>query len=361
MIRRLFLKLLGTLFLGGSSLRAKEAAVKVKSINDYEGFPTRIAFGSCAKQYKPQPILKRVVEKQPDFFIYLGDNIYADTYDMDVMRNKYQQLADKPEFQSLREHVTVLSTWDDHDYGANDSGKEYPKKAESRDIFLDFWHVPAGSPRRKHPGIYGVHEFEQDGKRLQIIILDTRYHRDPLKRRDKNQPADSPWKNDYQPDPNPEKSFLGTEQWEWLEQQFKKPADLRIVCSSIQFAHEYNGWESWTNFPAEQQRMLDFIHTTQANGVIFISGDVHWAEFSKREPENGYPIYDVTASGLTEDWPNVEPNKYRVGEVYRENHFGLIDIDWGADPPSVTLQIVGLEGAIERSHSVPLESLIFSN
>lgn len=361
MIRRLFLKLLGAMFAGGAALDAKQSPTKVKSIDDYHEFPTRIAFGSCAKQYKPQPILKRVVEKQPDLFIYLGDNIYADTYDMEVMRKKYQQLAEKEEFQSLREQVTVLSTWDDHDYGANDSGKEYPKKAESREMFFDFWHVPADSPRRKQPGIFGSHEFERNGKRLQIIILDTRYNRDPLKHRDKNQPADSDWKNDYQPDPNPEKSFLGNEQWQWLEEQFKQPADLRIVCSSIQFAHEYNGWESWTNLPAEQQRMFDLIRKTEANGVVFISGDVHWAEISRREPEDGYHIYDVTASGLTEDWPNVEPNKHRVGEVYRENHFGMIDIDWATEKPGITLQIVGLDGEIKRSHRVPIDSLTYSS
>ncbi|MDG2388751.1 MAG: alkaline phosphatase D family protein [Planctomycetaceae bacterium] len=332
----------------------------VKSINDFDGLPSRIAFGSCSKQFKPQPILNEVVDKKPDLFIYLGDNIYADTYDMKVLRDKYQELGSKPEFQALREKVTVLSVWDDHDYGANDAGNEYPKKVESREIFFDFWQVPKNSPRRTHPGIYGSHEFAANGKRLQIILLDTRYFRDSLKRRDKNQSADLSWKNDYQPDPDPQKTLLGAEQWKWLEQEFRKPADLRIVCSSIQFGHSYNGWESWTNLPNEQQRMFDLIKSTKANGVVFISGDVHWAEINKRQPKGHYPIYDITASGLTEEWHNVEPSTFRVGEAYRDNHFGMFEIDWMANKPSVTFNIIGLDGTIKRQHATTLDALTFT-
>ncbi|MEZ6105653.1 MAG: hypothetical protein R3B96_05925 [Pirellulaceae bacterium] len=76
--------------------------------------------------------------------------------------------------------------------------------------------------------------------------------------------------------------------------------------------------------------------------MLFISGDVHWGEISRREPwgERGYPLFDVTASGLTESWPSVEPNQYRVGEVVRDNHFGRILIDWEKDDPSISLQIL---------------------
>src|SRR5262245_32714787 len=57
-----------------------------------EAILSRIAFGSCAKQDKPQPIWNAVVELNPQLFVFLGDNIYADTLDMDVMRAKYALL-----------------------------------------------------------------------------------------------------------------------------------------------------------------------------------------------------------------------------------------------------------------------------
>ena len=158
---------------------------KVLGVADIKSIPTRIAFGSCSKETKPQPVLNQVVNNKPDLFIYLGDNIYGDTKDMNVLKAKYAKLAAKKEFQNLRSSVPVLSVWDDHDYGWNDAGKEYEFKEESKAIFMDFWKVPHGSPRRKHNGIYGSHKFTGNGKTLQIIMLDTRTFRDPLMKNSK--------------------------------------------------------------------------------------------------------------------------------------------------------------------------------
>lgn len=47
----------------------------------------KIAFGSCGKQTHPLPIFYEVVKQNPNVFIFLGDNIYGDTHDMDVLKN----------------------------------------------------------------------------------------------------------------------------------------------------------------------------------------------------------------------------------------------------------------------------------
>ncbi len=75
-------------------------------------------------------------------------------------------------------------------------------------------------------------------------------------------------KNDYVPCRDTSKSFLGEAQWNWLEEILKTPADLRILVSSIQFSHEYNGWESWTNLPSQQQKMMDLIKKTKAENLL---------------------------------------------------------------------------------------------
>src|SRR2546427_4279060 len=93
----------------------------------------KIAFGSCASQEYPQVVWDAINDVKPDLFIFLGDNIYADTTDMDVMRKCYDKLAAIPGFKKLRESNTrILATWDDHDMGANDAGADYPKRAESQ-------------------------------------------------------------------------------------------------------------------------------------------------------------------------------------------------------------------------------------
>ena len=85
---------------------------------------SRIAFGSCCRQDKPQPIWDSIVAAKPDVFVFLGDNIYGDTEDMTLMRQKYEMLASQPAYQKLREDATILATWDDHDMGKNDAGVE---------------------------------------------------------------------------------------------------------------------------------------------------------------------------------------------------------------------------------------------
>jgi hypothetical protein len=76
--------------------------------------------------------------------------------------------------------LRYIATWDDHDYGVNDGGKEYPKKEESKKIFLDFFKEPDTSSRWKHKGIYTSYYYGEAGKKLQVIVLDCRTFRDRL-------------------------------------------------------------------------------------------------------------------------------------------------------------------------------------
>ena len=74
-------------------------SVTVPSAHAGEAVLSRIAFGSCARQDKPQPIWDAVIATRPQLFAFLGDNIYADTEDMEVMRAKYALLGAQPGFQ----------------------------------------------------------------------------------------------------------------------------------------------------------------------------------------------------------------------------------------------------------------------
>jgi len=125
---------------------------------------SRIAFGSCAKQDQPQPIWESVVAMKPQLFLFIGDNIYGDTEDMAVLKQKWDLLGAQPGYQKLKQTCPVLATWDDHDYGANDAGADYAKKRESQQLFQDFFDVPKDSPRRKQEGVYHAEVFGPPGK-----------------------------------------------------------------------------------------------------------------------------------------------------------------------------------------------------
>jgi alkaline phosphatase D len=310
---------------------------------------TRIAFGSCSKEDIYQPILYKIADKQPDMFIYLGDNIYGDTRDMEILRGKYALLSCSKEFQYLMGSQPVFATWDDHDYGENDAGREYPKKAESKQIFLEFWKEPATSERWTHEGIYTSYSFGDTAHLVQLILLDNRTFRSPIK----SGPGG------YVPNNDPNATMLGAEQWLWLEQELLKPAKIRIIGTSTQFGCEHNFWEAWANYPLEQSKMFELIRTTQANGVIFISGDVHYAELSRRDEPNLYPIYDVTSSGLTQLELSPASNQYRIGSAYAERNFGMIEINWSAPDPEIKIMFFNEEGIELFSHTVVLGALHF--
>ncbi|UXH79000.1 alkaline phosphatase D family protein [Roseateles amylovorans] len=298
----------------------------------------RIGFGSCAKQSKPQPIWRAIGAAKPDLFVFLGDNLYADARDAATLRQRYAEFMAVAPLQDFRRTTPHLAIWDDHDFGDDDEGADYPLKQLSQQLFCDAWGEPADSPRRRADGIYQSNVYEAFGRRIQVILPDLRFNRsaltaDPslkssyaamvLRAKLSGQPMTG-W---YVPDPSPKATMLGEAQWQWLEAQLRVPADVRLIGSSVQFAAEGSGWECWANFPHERARLINLIRDTGANGVVFLSGDMHYAEMSSLPVEGSYPLWDATSSGLTEVWDIPTPNRNRRSAVVAELNFGLLDIE----------------------------------
>ena len=317
----------------------------------------RIAFGSCLRQQEPQPIWNAIVATRPDIFLFIGDNIYADTENLRVMREQYAQLGAQPGYQRLRASCPVHATWDDHDYGANDAGAEYPMRAASKSAFLEFFEFPADSEVRTRPGVYGAHVYGPRGRRVQIILLDTRYFRSPLKRGPLTPTCP---RVRYLANEDPEATLLGEDQWLWLEEQMRQPAELRILASSIQVIPDQHCFEKWGNFPRERERLFRLVRHTRANGVVLISGDRHFGDISHLDPHGvGYPLYEITSSGMNSACAGcVEANPYRaIGGSFHGDNFGLIKVARAAPSPRLRLEIRAADGKVVRHVELPLEAL----
>ena len=89
---------LGMLFACG--LAVTDAAVAQEPLQ-------RIAFGSCAKQDQPQPIWESVVATKPQLFLFIGDNIYGDSEDMAVLKQKWDLLGAQPGYQKLKQTCQI--------------------------------------------------------------------------------------------------------------------------------------------------------------------------------------------------------------------------------------------------------------
>jgi len=282
--------------------------------------PLIISYGSCNKQDKPQPLWKDIIAEGSDIFIFLGDNIYGDTQNMDLLEEKYELQASQEDYQKLSQNSTIIGTWDDHDYGKNDAGKEFIKKEESQKLFLDFFGISPDSPLRKRKGVNSSHLVSWGNKTVKIILLDTRYHRSTLERQNRV----------YKP--NTEGTMLGEDQWIWLENQLKNSnADFTIIGSSIQVIAEDHPYEKWANFPNERQKLIDLIVKHKPKGLVMLSGDRHISEISSMEVLGiDYPLVDITSSGLTHTWSGASPeeyNRHREGELHAKLSYSILKFD----------------------------------
>ncbi len=311
---------------------------------------TRIAFGSCADQNRPQPIWDAVLGYRPQTFLFLGDNVYGDVTspDMAELKTAYEKARAIPAMTQLRAEADVLATWDDHDYGRNDAGATFPYREQAKELFLDHWQVPPGDKRRNRAGIYFSRIQGPPGKRVQIIMLDTRSFRSDLIPTGKRRPK-------YMPDPDPAKTVLGAAQWAWLRAELRKPADLRLLVSSIQVVADDHGWERWGNLPAERQRLFDTIRDTGAKGVVLLSGDRHFGALYALKAGVPYPLYELTSSSLNRPWRNADERGPRqIVAAYGPENFGTVDIDWARR--TVLLALRDIKGRIVRRQTIRLDN-----
>ena len=214
---------------------------------------SRIAFGSCAFQWAEQPIFRTIVAAEPDLYLSLGDAIYGDfdgetTFDVtpDSLRTEWGELASSPDWQQLVSNVPVMATWDNHDYGHHSAGEEFELKKVSKEIFLDFFGEPADSERRQRPGIYDTEILGPEGRRVQIILLDTRTFKSPPRLAERPEGAGGSL-GKYAPNDDPSATLLGEAQWKWLEVQLRHPAEICLIASSGQVVADQKGMDEWGN------------------------------------------------------------------------------------------------------------------
>lgn len=303
-----------------------------------------IAFGSCSHEDDSVQLWDDIIAQKPDLWIWMGDNIYGDTHDMTLMKKKYDMQKARPDYQRLLKACPVVGTWDDHDYGINDGGKNFSKKGESKNLALEFLDVPKNAAVRKHEGIYDSYTYGPAGKKVKVILLDTRSFRDTVIL------STVPGRR-YEP--NPGADILGEKQWKWLEGELKKSdADLNVIVTSIQFLANDHYWEKWGNFPTARQRMIELLEKTKPHNAFFISGDRHIGEVSRLTLKGlPYALYDFTSSGLTHTWEDArdEKNSLRVGQLIIQKNYGLIRISWDSKLPNIEMEIRGQDGAVWQS------------
>ena len=295
-----------------------------------------LAFGSCSNQAFEEQMWDEINWNKPDVWIWGGDAVYSDTEDPEFMKEQYSVQKSSKGYQTLLKQTKVIGTWDDHDYGANDAGEEYPMKYKSKELFLDFLDVPKNDVRRNRDGVYTSYNYKYKKGNIKVILLDARFFRTKLN-------TDPSGKKRYIDNIDSTGTILGMEQWKWLERELNSSkADFNIIVSGIQVLSNLHGFEAWGNMPSERTKLLNLIANSKASGVFILSGDRHVCEISSTWLEGmPYPIYDITSSGLSHSYENVgkEENPYRVSKLIGKKNFTLLNFDF--QKHSVSIEIRG--------------------
>ena len=270
---------------------------------------SRICFGSCNDQGLSQEFWVNIAQNNPDLWVWLGDNIYADYASPEERQAEYLALKKNSYYEAFANSVPMVGTWDDHDYAYDNADGNYLEKEKSQEAFCNFLGLPTQHILRSSQGVYQSFIYGGESeRRVHLILLDLRYFKEGDR-------------------------LLGEEQWQWLAKELANSSgDLVLIGSSLAVLSEFTGFglEGWAAFKQERRRFFEILDLCP-HPVVLLSGDRHYTEISRKNLRSGKVIYEFMASGLTHNTPVGLPNRYRLAGRAGENNFGKIDLSWEDD------------------------------
>jgi alkaline phosphatase D len=313
-----------------------------------------IGFGACAG-YTPwrERMWRRIASHDFPLMLLLGDNVYIDRPERpSLQRYCYYRRQSRREFRTLMPETCIAAVWDDHDFGDNDS-EGGPKpfepewKVDAWKVFRENWNNVTYGGGKKQPGVW--HEVSIAD--VDIFMLDGRYYRT-------NEDAESP-------------SMLGPTQKQWLLEKLRSSsATFKIIASSVPFPDgaKPGAWpwrsDTWEGYPDEREQIFSFIENQKVEGVVLLSGDRHRADVWRIERDDGYDLYEFQNARLT----NVHTHSPVEGRarhypLYSYNdrpHFGRLRFDTTQTDPSITYDIINIQGETVHSTTIYRSMLSFS-
>ncbi len=283
--------------------------------------PAKVSFcfsGDTRESYKPFTVMDAVRAQQPDFFLHLGDTIYADrggsARKLSEFWAKYRANRDDAATQRCFLETSFYVTWDDHEVEDNYL-PDNPLAPIGRKAFLDYWPILRDP---KEPG--RIYRSFRWGTGFELFLLDVRQYRDPKKG-----------------------TMLGKEQKKWLFDGLSSSTALfKFVATSV--AVYGGGKDRWDGYRKERSEMLRFILEKKITGVVFLSADLHCAAVSRIPNKHG--LKDISAGPLAAPLNRVTNGANRRYEFFSAENFNFakITVDPKSQPVHASVEFIDQDG-----------------
>lgn len=287
-------------------------------------------------------IFNSMANVNPDFMIWLGDNIYLREPDWNSktgIYHRYTHTRSLPEMQALLASTHNYAIIDDHDFGPNDSDRSFWNKNQTLEAFDLFWANPSHGVGNIEGAITSFQWGDAD-----FFLLDNRTYRAPNKRK------------------TGERTQLGEEQLQWLFDNLAASyGTFKFVVMGGQLLSTSPTYESYSNygFEVERQRIIDYIYAENIKNVVFLTGDVHFSEIAVLREDGKPTIWDITTSPLNSGvniYAEEKHNKLRVPEsVIMERNFAKIKLTGPIKQRKLNLTYYGSDGDIIWEYVIDME------
>lgn len=293
-------------------------------------------------RYRPFRLFDVMRATRPDFFIHLGDTVYADSPrsrfepSLDFYRRKHREIRADLRLQTFLAEVPTFATWDDHEV-ANDFTAAHPALPIGRQAFGEYWPV-----RSESGDATVLYRRFRWSPACEFFMLDTRQYRDQGERA-----------------PAARTTMLGARQFDWLAGGLaESTAAFKFICSSVPFhAH---GIDKWGGFKAERRRLVDIIRGERIRNVIVLSADLH-AAADLSDARTGVVEFLVgpIAAPLLPPLPpdsHVREAAVRGSYVGDDFNFGLIKVFERDGEPALRHEVIDSKGLVRYTREIVASS-----
>lgn len=279
--------------------------------------------GDMRDSYKPFMVMNAVHFQRPDFFMHLGDTIYADingvARQLPEFWAKYRYNREDLSTEGCFCATSVYATWDDHEV-VNDFGPGHPLAPIGRKAFLDYWPV-----RHRNGEEDKIYRSFRWGQAAEIFILDVRQYRNPAKN-----------------------TMLGAAQKQWLlDGLARSSATFKFIATPVPMAG--GGRDRWDGYPKERQDLFTFIKERKIGGVVFLSADLHYAAITKIPHSGG--LKDITAGPIAAPVNRITNGTAARFEYFLAENFNFakITIDPKIDPREAVVEFIDQDNTVFHS------------